>query len=200
MAQIQRDVEELECVVDHLRTVLGYKIRYLIAHSKGSLASFAFLSQTSDPPPFYVNLSGRYDMQRAHDIMGPRYYPAFKEHGFYEWKAKVAGQHIAVKVTPEQFEQFKSHDTSFVKDSFPLGTDVLTIHGDADPVVPVDDGKTYHSILKSRPGPGTSTLYVMKDGDHNFIGRFDEVVSTIMTWLSEVDPIPSIPGKGKGKL
>jgi hypothetical protein len=28
MAQIQRDVEELECVVDHLRTVLGYKIRY----------------------------------------------------------------------------------------------------------------------------------------------------------------------------
>jgi hypothetical protein len=32
------------------------------------------------------------------EIMGPRYYPAFEQHGFYEWKAKVAGQHIAVKV------------------------------------------------------------------------------------------------------
>ena len=76
-------------------------------------------------------------------------------------------------------------------------TSVLTIHGDADPVVPIDDGKTYHSILSSRPGPGTSTLYIMKDGDHNFIGRFDEVVSTIMAWLDEVDPRPSKPGKGK---
>lgn len=51
--------------------------------------------------------------------MGPRYYPKFKEDGFFEWKAKAAGQPIAVKVTPAMFEEFLNHDTSFVKDSFP---------------------------------------------------------------------------------
>lgn len=30
--------------------------------------------------------------------MGPRYFPAFKEHGHFEWKVKVAGQMVAVKV------------------------------------------------------------------------------------------------------
>lgn len=37
----------------------------VVGHSKGALASFAYLSQTSEPPPLYVNLSGRYDMKRA---------------------------------------------------------------------------------------------------------------------------------------
>ena len=51
--------------------------------------------------------------------MGVRYRPSFAEKGFFEWKAKAAGQPIAVKVTPEMFEEFLNHDTSFVKHKFP---------------------------------------------------------------------------------
>lgn len=78
-------------------------------------------------------------------------------------------------------------------------THVLTIHGDADPVVPVDDGRTYHSILSQRPGPGTSTLCILEGAEHNFIGRFDEVVSTIVEWLDKVDPQAANP-VSRGKL
>lgn len=53
--------------------------------------------------------------------------------------------------------------------------------------MPVEDGKTYHRILSDRPGPGTSTLHIVKGGDHNFLKRFDEVVDTIMAWLDKVD-------------
>lgn len=44
---------------------------------------------------------------------------------------------------------------------FSQTTDVLIIHGDADNLVPIEDGKTYHSILSKRPGPGTNTLQVV---------------------------------------
>lgn len=37
----------------------------VVGHSKGALASFQYLCQVTDPPKFYVNLSGRYDMKRA---------------------------------------------------------------------------------------------------------------------------------------
>merc|ERR1712093_939166 len=180
MARIQRDVEELKTVIAYLEKTYGYKVGLLVGHSKGALASYQYLCQVPDPPRLYVNLSGRYDMSRANEIMGPRYFPAFKEHGYYEWKVKVAGQMVAVKITPDQFEEFINHDTAVVNTKFPATTHVLTIHGDADAVVPVEDGKTYHEILSKRPGPGTSTLHLVHGGDHNFLKRFDEVVDTII--------------------
>ncbi|CAD6566290.1 MAG: hypothetical protein CYPHOPRED_000546 [Cyphobasidiales sp. Tagirdzhanova-0007] len=189
MARFHQDIEELQFVVDYLAEMLGYEIRLLIGHSKGALASFAYLSKIKNPPPFYVNLSGRYDMKRANDIMGPRYFPAFEKAGLYEWNAKVAGRQVVAKITPEQFREFVNHDTSFINSTFAVGTHVLTLHGDADPLVPVEDGKMYHFLLSQRPGPGTSTLHLVQGGDHNYIGHFEEVVKTILDWLNRVDPI-----------
>lgn len=53
------------------------------------------------------------------EIMGPRYFPAFDQQGYFEWKAKAAGQPISVRVTPAHFKEFVEHDTSFVKRDFP---------------------------------------------------------------------------------
>lgn len=89
MAQIPRDVEELRTVVAYLQQELGYRVklrkyslafeqnvsiqllsllfvRTVVGHSKGALASFLHLKDAADPPQFYVNLSGRHDMKRAH--------------------------------------------------------------------------------------------------------------------------------------
>lgn len=52
-------------------------------------------------------------------------------------------------------------------------TDILIIHGDADNLVPVEDGKTYHEILSKRPGPGTNTIQLVKgERVHPFHSRF----------------------------
>lgn len=45
-----------------------------------------------------------------------QFFPAFETEGFYNWKAKVAGQPITVKVTPDMFEEFIAYDTTFVND------------------------------------------------------------------------------------
>lgn len=90
------------------------------------------------------------------------------------------------------------------------------MHGDADNLVPIEDGYTYHEILSKRPGPGTNAMQVVQGmsafkqildycansvtdimpktgGDHNFIGRYDEVVDIIVKWLKQ----QNIAGKGK---
>lgn len=45
-----------------------------------------------------------------------QFFPAFEKQGFYDWKAKVAGQPITVRVTPDMFEEFIAYDTTFVHD------------------------------------------------------------------------------------
>lgn len=196
MAKIQRDVDEIRAVVLYLEEKLGYKVDIIIAHSKGGLASWRYLAQYPNPPRYFVNLSSRYDMMEGGKRSFAQFFPAFDKQGFYDWKAKVAGQQITVKVTPDMFEEFIAYDTTFVNDQrkFPNSTHVLIIHGDADNLVPIEDGHTYHSILSKRPGPGTNAMQVVAGGDHNFIGRYDEVVEIIMKWLD--DQMPA----GQGKL
>lgn len=44
------------------------------------------------------------------------------------------------------------------------------------------DASIYADIL-SRRNPGTHDLYLVDGGNHNFTGKKDEVVDTIMSWL-----------------
>lgn len=62
---------------------------------------------------------------------------AFKKQGYFEWKVTVARKQVIAKINPQSVEDFCSWDTSFVWEQFPKETDVLTIHGTADKIVPV---------------------------------------------------------------
>lgn len=64
--------------------------------------------------------------------------PPFKlnERGYFDWKVTVAGRTVVTRVTAEDLRAFASWDTSIVWKSFPSATDVLTVHGMADTVVP----------------------------------------------------------------
>ncbi|KAK9894416.1 alpha/beta-hydrolase [Cystobasidium minutum MCA 4210] len=189
MAKIERDVEEMREVVLYLEQKLGYKVDLIIAHSKGGLATWRYLASYPDPPRYAINLSSRYDMKEGGKRSFTQFFPAFEKQGYYDWKAKVAGQEITVRVTPDMFEEFIAYDTAFVNDQtrFPNTTNILVIHGDADTLVPLEDGKTYHQILSRRPGPGTNDMRIVKDADHNFIGKYDEIVDIIMRWLDGKD-------------
>jgi uncharacterized protein len=65
------------------------------------------------------------------------YQPSFDEKGFYEWNVVVARQPVVGHITLKDLEDFAAIDTSIVWDRFPSRTDVLTIHGLLDKVVPV---------------------------------------------------------------
>jgi uncharacterized protein len=66
----------------------------------------------------------------------PKYESEFLARGFFEWRATVAGEPVVGIIRREDMDRFVLWDTSHVREHFPLGTHVLTIHGLADQTVP----------------------------------------------------------------
>jgi hypothetical protein len=112
--------------------------------------------------------------------------PPYKlnQHGYFDWQVTVAGRHIVTRVTAEDLREYASWDVSIIWRYFPSATDVLTIHGMVDKVVPPYalfhplpeslvliinryDATMYARALGAR-SPGTHTLHFIEYGDHNF--------------------------------
>ncbi|KAK4705445.1 hypothetical protein P7C70_g772, partial [Phenoliferia sp. Uapishka_3] len=101
---------------------------------------------------------------------------------------------IANTAGPDIVQEFADWDNSYLIRSFPQEMDVLSIHGDADEVVPVEDSADYEKILSQRT-PGTHTLVIVPGAGHNYLRPYDEPVTSIMNWLAKVDPVPQLQSK-----
>ncbi|KAH9480227.1 hypothetical protein JR316_0006825 [Psilocybe cubensis] len=178
------DILDLQAVVDYLKVTYGYVVELLVGHSRGSIVAFRWLSTTEDgrKVPAFVNASGRYRMAKILESpAGSVWKEHFEKHGSYTWNVTVARKPVVATITPEDVQEFVSWDTSLVWDKFPQHTDVLTLHGLSDKTVPPYDAMIYASALSDR-SPGTHTLHLMEDADHNFTGRQDDVVDAILQW------------------
>jgi len=186
MSTIGEDLVDLEVVVAFLTSQLGYTVDVVVGHSRGSLVAFRWICTTPEGAAIsaFVNASGRYRMERMRN-RNPEYQPAIEKQGYYEWKVKVAGETKIGKIYPGDVERFVAWDTSLVWDRFPQRVHVLTIHGLADITVPPYDAIIYARALSTR-NPGTHTLHLVEEANHNFIGKYDEVNETILEWLSLV--------------
>lgn len=110
-----------------------------------------------------------------------RWSESFTKQGYYEWHVTVARKPIVAMIYPHDVEKFCAWDTSIIWAQFPKETDVLTLHGLADKTVPPYDALIYAKALGNRM-PGTHSLYLMEDADHNFNKRQDDVVDVILQW------------------
>lgn len=91
------------------------------------------------------------------------------------------------KIHAEGLADFAAWDTSFLWDEFPRQVDVLSLHGTVDDVVPMyvlfpvtlaskidNDICRYDSVIHARAlsdrSPGTHSLHLIEDADHNYSG------------------------------
>ncbi|KAK0185723.1 Alpha/Beta hydrolase protein [Armillaria mellea] len=172
---LEDEVTDISVVVDYLAKTFGYRVDLIVGHSRGSVVAIRWLCTTEVGKKVsgFVNVSGRYRMHKWAE--------SFISQGFHIWTPTVARKILSIKIHPEDVEIFSKFDTSLVWDRFPQGTDVLTIHGLSDTQVPPYDAVIYARALSSRD-PGTHSLHLVEHADHNFIGRQDEVVATILEW------------------
>lgn len=177
------DVADLQVVVKYLISNFGYKIKLVVGHSRGSIAAFHWLctSEEGKTVAGFVNCSGRYRMHKIYESLLPIYKPHFDAQGFYDWKVTVARKEVVGRIFPSDLEEFIKWNTSIVWDRFPLNTHVLSLHGLNDTTVPPYDAIIYARALGSR-APGSHNLHLIEDADHNFTGRQDEIVDTILEW------------------
>jgi len=170
-------------VVAYLTSDLfGYEIDLVVAHSRASISALRWMCTSEEGRRLggFVNVAGRYRMERIHD-RDKLYAPQFASHGYYTWKATVAGKAISHPIYPEDVEQFASWDTSYLRTQVPPGVHILTLQGLADKVVPPYDAIMISQAISGRT-PGTHSLKIFENADHNFIDHYDEVVQTVLNW------------------
>ncbi|KAA1476889.1 ectomycorrhiza-regulated esterase [Dentipellis sp. KUC8613] len=176
------DAEDLRVVVKHLTGELGYVVDLVVGHSRGSIVGMHWLCTAEEAKHArgMVNVSGRYRMRRIYDV-SQHYVESFATKGYFDWELTIARKPVVGRIYPHDLVKFAAWDSAIVWDRFPQHVDALTIHGLADKVVPPYDAVIYARALGNR-SPGTHNLHYIEDADHNFVGRQDEVVDTILAW------------------
>ncbi|KAG8959262.1 hypothetical protein FRC03_008217 [Tulasnella sp. 419] len=164
------DLQDIEAVVSHLKSEYGYHVDMVVAHSRATVSAFRWVCFTPEgrATKRLVNVSGRYRFEIARPVLEKLHIPD-PILGYSITKAKVAGEYREWKVYPEDIDRFSSYDASFIWKEFPQETDVLTLHGMSDTVVPPYDATCFARALSGR-APGTHSLHYIEDCDHNFIG------------------------------
>ncbi|KZP26648.1 ectomycorrhiza-regulated esterase [Athelia psychrophila] len=179
---LMEDVQDLVAVVAYLKRTFGYIPDLIVGHSRGSVVAQYWICKTEDGRRVrgMVNASGRYRMNHIYDRMSV-WAPEIETNGFYTWRTTVARKSVVGRIYPEGLADFAAWDTSFLWTEYPSQVDVLTVHGVRDDVVPVYDAVIHARALGNR-SPGTHTLHLVEEADHNFTGRQDEIVDTILEW------------------
>jgi len=174
-------VEDVRVVVAYLIQEYGYKIDLLVGHSRGSVVAIRWLCTSDEGKNVggFVNMAGRYKMDRI--LQNAERPFQLNEHGYFDWKVTVARRPVVIRITAEDLREFATCDTSIIWKHFPSATDVLTIHGMADKVVPPYDATIYARALGARI-PGTHNLYIVEYADHNFTEHRGEVLDAILQW------------------
>ncbi|KAI0670857.1 alpha/beta-hydrolase [Trametes maxima] len=185
--RFSNDVEDLEVVVEYLSKSFGYVVDLVVGHSRGSVVSLLWICKhregSAKSVRGYVNVSGRYRMEKVYDDM-KQHEAELNANGYTLRKATVARKPFVGKVTREDYDEFASVNTSVAWDQFPSHTDVLTLHGLLDAVVPPFDAVLYARVYGAR-SPGTHTLRLVEEADHNFTGIPEVVVDTVLEWLAQ---------------
>ncbi|KAJ7083006.1 ectomycorrhiza-regulated esterase [Mycena epipterygia] len=181
---LQNDVEDLTVVAQYLETVYGYVIDLVVGHSRGSLVGMRWLCTAPEARNVsaFINASGRYRMNKILESPAVKVWQeAFSANGYYDWTTTVARKPVTVRIHPADVDLFVGWDTSLVWDQFPAKIHALTLHGLSDKTVPPYDALIYARALSTR-SPGTHTLHMVEDADHNFTGRQDQVVDYMLEW------------------
>lgn len=167
----QSEWADLGIVVGFAKRHLGLDVAAFVGHSRGSVAmmEWALLQQLNSDGegvyvPALVNCSGRYssgEFIQLQYMLNPEWLtsPPFatSRQRFGKW----------VDLTTPQSEliSMASSDTDLVKYLRP-DTAVLTVHGDADVMVSVDDAYKWDRQLGQVPG--RHTLKILEGANHNF--------------------------------
>jgi len=157
----------------------------LVGHSRGSVVALYWICKFEDGKRVsaMVNVSGRYRMPLIYNrfMKSKNFQSDMDTKGYHDVHETVARKPIVGRISRKDLQDFMSWDTSIVWDQFPSHVDVLTLHGIQDQAVPVYDAIIYARALGNR-SPGTHNLHLVEEADHNFTGRQDETVDTILEW------------------
>ncbi|KAK9702177.1 hypothetical protein K7432_011376 [Basidiobolus ranarum] len=175
------EVEDLRDTVVHLRTNYGLHIRGMVGYAKGGSVVLLYAAQYNDVP-LIINIGARYDLSRAPlHLFTDQQLRDLKDNGWFIWKKFGTNEDKDYIIREEDLIRRTETDMSVASRIDKALVRVLTIHGNQDQVVPLEDALAYDHLL----GPAPYHELVMLESTHFFdtVKERERLIESIKDWL-----------------
>lgn len=172
------EVEDLHAVITMIRG-RGGDVKGIVGHSKGGNVVLLY-AQKYGNVSLVINLAGRFDMRRGvEERFGKSVYDQILNGETVRIRSERNGKVHSYEVNRSDLESRFAIDMDMVVRGIGEGVRVVTVHGERDEIIPVDDAYQ----IDSRRQEGR--LVIIDGGDHRFRGVEDKVVSALEQELGQ---------------
>lgn len=171
-----REVDDIHSVAQHFHEA-NRRVMAIIGHSKGANVVLLYASKYHDIKTV-ANLSGRYDLKAGlEDRLGNNFLERIRKEGFIELKTKSGS--VDYRITEESLKDRLSIDMHDAYLQIDKECRFLTVHGDADTIIPVGDALEFAKILPNHK------LHIVKGADHVYTEHLAELASIVANFMKE---------------
>ncbi|KAB2604246.1 hypothetical protein D8674_036690 [Pyrus ussuriensis x Pyrus communis] len=177
----RREADDLHSVVEYFS---GAKREpsAIVGHSKGGDAVLLYASTYHDIRTV-VNVCGRYDLKKGiEECLGKDFMEVIKKEGFIDVKNKsgdgnyrVTEESLMDRLSTDMHESCLQIDKEFSRRFSTYG--VVTIHGTADEVIPVEDALEFAKIIPNHK------LHLIEGANHSYTSHQAELASLVVDFI-----------------
>ncbi|CAI0387922.1 unnamed protein product [Linum tenue] len=169
-----READDLRSVVEHFAGE-NRVVSVILGHSKGGNVVLLYASKFHDTRNV-VNVSGRYDLMRGiEERLGKDFLERIKKEGFIDVKNQ-AGE-VKYRATEEALMDRLNTDMHKACQQIDQDCSVLTIHGSADEIIPVEDALEFAKIIPNHK------LHIIEGADHGYSSHQTELASVVLEFI-----------------
>lgn len=168
----RREADDLHAVVQHFSGENRLP-RVILGHSKGGDVVLLYASKYPDIRTV-VNVSGRYDLKKGiKERLGEDFMQIIKKEGFIDVKNKKG----SYRVTEESLMDRQTTDMHEACLQIDKECRVLTVHGSADEIIPVEDALEFAKIIPNHK------LHIIEGANHNYSSHQAELASVVVDFI-----------------
>lgn len=174
-----READDLHSVIQHFSGA-NRKIIAILGHSKGGSVVLLYASKYHDIR-MVVNVSGRYDLTKGiEERLGNDFMQRIKEDGFIDVKNRQGS--VQYTVTEESLMDRLSTNMHEACLQIDKECRVLTVHGSADDIIPVQDAREFAKIIPNHQ------LHIIEGANHVFTAHQAELASFVLGFIKSALP------------
>ncbi|PSS15504.1 hypothetical protein CEY00_Acc12995 [Actinidia chinensis var. chinensis] len=171
-----KEAEDLRAVIQHFNAV-SRVTSAILGHSKGGNVVLLYASKYHDIGTV-VNVSGRYNTKAViSERFGKDFFEIIKKDGYLDVKTR-SGE-VYYRVTEESLMEFLNTSMHDACPQIDKKCRVLTVHGSADEIVPVEDSKEFAKIIPNHK------LHIVEGSNHIHTSHQAELVSVVVPFIKE---------------
>ncbi|KAI4380360.1 hypothetical protein MLD38_006559 [Melastoma candidum] len=167
-----READDLRAIIEHFKGA-NRVTKAILGHSKGGNVVLLYASKFQDIE-VVVNVSGRYNLNRGiEERLGKDYMETVEKVGFLD----VESRQGVYRVTKGSLMDRLSTDMHEACLKIDKSCRVLTVHGTADEIIPVEDAQRFAELIPSHE------LHIIEGANHSYTSHLAELASIITNFI-----------------